>query len=78
MLGKNVTIEIFGTLSEKSLYTGRIVDGRDLRQIYVVTDVELHGVIECTIIAAAVGEVSSRTRLIAAPADEVFYEPEIR
>lgn len=77
MLGKTVTIEIFGTLSEKYLYTGQIVGGRDLRHVYIITNDELHGVIDCTIIAAAIGELSSKTRLIAAPADEVFYEPEI-
>lgn len=78
MLGKTVTIEIFGTLSEKCLYTGQIVGGKDLRQVYIVTDSELHGTVECLIIAAAIGEVSSRTRLIASLPDEVFYEPEIR
>ena len=77
MLGKTVTIEIFGTLSEKKLYTGQIVGGRDLRQVYIITNSELHGTIECIVIAAAVGDVSSRTRLIASLPDEVFYEPEI-
>ena len=78
MLGKTVTIEILGTLSEKYLYTGHIVDGKDLRQVYITTDRELHGVINCTIIAAAIGEINSKTRLVAAPIDEIFYEPEIK
>ena len=78
MLGKTVTIEIFGTSTDKHLYTGQIVGGTDLRQVYVITDMELHGEIECIIIAAAIGDVSSRTRLVAALPDEVFYEPEIR
>ena len=78
MLGKTVTIEIFGTLSEKRLYTGHIVGGSDLRQVYVVTNMELHGEMECIIIAAALGESKNRTRLIAAVPDEVFYEPEIK
>ena len=78
MLGKTVTIEILGTLSEKYLYTGHIVDGKDLRQVYITTDRELHGVINCTIIAAAIGEINSKTRLVAAPVDEIFYEPEIK
>ncbi len=78
MLGKTVTIEILGTLSEKYLYTGHIVDGKDLRQVYITTDRELHGVIDCTIIAAAIGEINSKTRLVAAPVDEIFYEPEIK
>lgn len=77
MIGKNVKIVIFGTLSEKCLYTGQIIGGRDLRQVYIITDHELHGDVDCTIIAAAIGEVSDRTRLIAAPENEVFYEPEI-
>ncbi len=77
MLGKNVTIEILGTLSDKRLYTGHIIGSKDLRQVYIITDDEIHGVIDCTIIAAAVGEVSSATRLIASPMGEVFYEPEI-
>ena len=78
MLGKTVTIEILGTLSEKYLYIGHIVDGKDLRQVYITTDRELHGVINCTIIAAAIGEINSKTRLVAAPVDEIFYEPEIK
>ena len=78
MLGKNVTIGIFGTLSENYLYSGHIVGGKDMRQIYIITNDELHGEIECTIIGAAVGETKMQTRLIAAPVDEIFYEPEIK
>lgn len=77
MLGKNVTIEIFGTLTEGNLYSGYIVGNNDMRQVYIITDSELHGTIDCTIIAAAIGETSRQTRLVAAPVDEVFYEPDI-
>lgn len=77
MLGKNVTIEIFGTLTEKRLYSGYIVDSCDRRQVYVITNSELHGIIDCTVIASAMGDNGSQTRLVAAPVDEVFYEPEI-
>ncbi len=77
MLGNNVTIEIFGTLTDKKLYSGYIVDSYDRRQVYVITDSELHGTIDCTIIASAMGDSSSQTRLIASPVDEVFYEPDI-
>ncbi len=77
MLGKNVTIEIFGTLAEKKLYSGFIVGSRDTRQVYIITDSELHGTMDCIVIAAAVGETGMQTRLVAAPPDEVFYEPDI-
>ena len=77
MLGKNVTIEIFGTLAEKKLYSGFIVGSHDTRQVYIITDSELHGTMDCIVIAAAVGETGMQTRLVAAPPDEVFYEPDI-
>ena len=77
MLGKNVTIEIFGTLAEKKLYSGFIVGSRDTRQVYIITDSELHGTMDCIVIAAAVGETGMQTRLVVAPPDEVFYEPDI-
>ena len=77
MLGKNVTIEIFGTLAEKKLYSGFIVGSRDTRQVYIITDSELHGTMDCVVIAAAVGDTGMQTRLVAAPPDEVFYEPDI-
>ena len=77
MLGKTVTIDIFGTLADRRLYSGFMCGSNDMRQIYVITNSELHGTIDCTIIAAAVGETSLQTRLVAAPVDEVFYEPDI-
>lgn len=77
MLGKTANIEIFGTLVEKKLYSGYITGSRDMRRVYVITNQELHGAIDCMIIAAAIGEASTQTRLIAAPEGEIFYEPEI-
>lgn len=81
MLGKNVKIEIFGTLSEGCLYSGFIVNcpNADMRQIYVMTNcTHLSGIVECTVIAIAAGDCNARTRLVAAPVTEIFYEPEIR
>ena len=81
MLGKNVKIEIFGTLVENSLYSG-FITGRsytDPRSVYVLTNSgSLSGVTDCTIIAIASSQNRSQTRLIAAPLTETFYEPEIR
>ncbi len=77
MLGKNVTIEVFGTLAERRLYSGNIVGSCDMRRVYIITNHEIHGEIDCTIIAAATGDTSAQTRLIASPENEVFYEPEI-
>ena len=77
MLGKTANIEIFGTLVEKKLYSGYITGSRDMRRVYVITNQELNGAIDCMIIAAAIGEASTQTRLIAAPEGEIFYEPEI-
>ncbi len=81
MLGKNVKIEIFGTLAEGSLYSGSIVNhpSADNRHVYVITDRrELSGVVECTVIAIAGTDNKAQTRLVAAPVTEIFYEPEIR
>ncbi len=76
MLGRNVTVEIYGTLAESSLYSGYISGIRDVQQVFLITNYELHGTIDCTIIASASGN-GSQIRLIAAPEEEVFYEPEI-
>ncbi len=80
MLGKNVKIEIFGTLNESCLYSGFIIDNpaADMRQVYVMTNTMLEGVVECTVIAIASTDNKAQTRLVAAPVTEVFYEPEIR
>ncbi len=80
MLGKNVKIEIFGTLADNSLYSGFII-GRaynDTRSVYVMTNHPVSDVVECTIIAIASSQNRSQTRLIAAPANEIYYEPDIR
>lgn len=80
LLGKNVKIEIFGTLAEKKLYSGFIV-GRshtDMRSVYIITNRPLHEKTDCTIIAIASCQNKSQTRLVGAPVNEIFYEPEIR
>lgn len=81
MLGKNVKVEIFGTLSEGCLYSGYILDCnvKDTRQVYVVTNsTKLPEVTECTVIAVAKNDSGAQTRYIAAPVGEIFYEPEVR
>ena len=80
MLGKIVKIDIFGTLTDKSLYSGFIMGRRssDFRQVYVLAETELSGENDCMIIAVAVSENRSQTRLIAAPVGKIYYEPEIR
>ncbi len=81
MLGKNVKIEIFGTLAENCLYSGFII-GRsytDSRSVYVINKKgSLSGTVDCTIIAIASSHNRLQTRLVAAPVNEIFYEPEIR
>ena len=80
MLGKNVRISVFGTLAENSLYSGFIV-GRshtDMRSVYIMTNHELGDEVECTIIAIASSQNKLQTRLVAAPVNEIYYEPEIR
>lgn len=80
VLGKNVRIEIFGTLEDRYLYSGFITDEKKggLQQVYIISDRELHGEIECTIIAEVSSEKYSRIRFVAAPAGYIYYEPEIR
>ena len=80
MLGKNVKIEIFGTLAENKLYSGFIV-GRsrtDMRSVYIMTNRSLSEKADCSIIAIASCQNKNQTRLVAAPVNEIFYEPEIR
>ncbi len=80
MLGKTVRINVFGTLAENSLYSGFIV-GRthtDMRSVYIMTDHEIGDVVECTIIAIASSQNKLQTRLVAAPVNEIYYEPEIK
>lgn len=80
MLGKNVKIEVFGTLAENTLYTGFIV-GRfrsDMRSVYIMTNHPIEGTVDCTIIAIASAQNRNQTRLVAAPANEIFYEPDIK
>lgn len=79
MLGKNVKIEIFGTLCDRCLYSGFVCDALgDKRAVYIVTNTNLGNFVECTIIAITSCTNKAQTRLIAAPVDEIFYEPEIR
>lgn len=79
MLGKNLKIEIFGTLCDKYLYSGFIENSRyDKRSVYVISNSELKDELECTVIAVVSCEHKDQTRLIVAPVDEIFYEPEIR
>ena len=80
MLGKKIKVDIFGTLAEGSLYSGFITDDprADKRQIYVMTNHEISGVQKCTVIAIASAQNKTQTRLIAAPLNEIYYEPEIR
>ena len=80
MLGKNVKIEIFGTLTDCSLYSGFITSEKrgNFKQVYIISDKELYGEVECTIVGIASSEKNSQTRLIAAPVGCIYYEPEIR
>ena len=80
MLGKNIRIEIFGTLAEGKLYSGFIISrhSTEFRQVYIMTDVPLEGVADCTVIALATIQPSGQVRLIAAPRGKILYEPDIR
>ena len=52
MLGKNVKIEIFGTLAENSLYSGFIISRShtDTRSVYIMTNRgALSGLLDCII-----------------------------
>ena len=80
MLGKTVMIEIFGTLAENALYSGFIIgkSHTDMRSVYVMTEQKLEGLVECTIIAIASSQNRMQTRLVAAPLNHIYYEPDIR
>lgn len=78
MLGKNVKIDILGTLSDCRLYTGYISDIGYDRQIYILSDDRLEETVSCTIIASVSAQDGSDLRYIAAPFHKIFYEPEIR
>ena len=79
MLGKNIKVEIFGTLCDRYLYSGFIINNSyDKRPVYIITDSVPPDILECTVIAVASCDNKLQTRLIAAPCSEIFYEPEIR
>lgn len=79
MLGKNLKVEIFGTLCDNCLYSGFILSSYyDKRSVYVITNSTPPDVLECTVIAVVSCENKAQTRFIVAPVDEIFYEPEIR
>lgn len=80
MLGKNVKIEIFGTLTEARLYSGFIIgkSHTDMRAVYVMAEQPLEGTVECTVIAIASSQNRTQTRLVAAPLNCIYYEPHIR
>lgn len=77
MLGENVKIKILGTLSDGKLYTGYIY-GYKGKNVYILSSGRLKGTVNCTVIAAASKGNGSDQTYIAAPFQQIFYEPEIR
>lgn len=78
MLGKRLNIEIFGTISEGSVYFSYRTEKRLSYKIYILTRHKLKTSAECIIIAEEPSGKSFSKRLVAAPVGEIFYEPEIR
>lgn len=78
MLGKKVNIEIFGTISEGSLYFGYYIECGKTYKVYIMTRHRLGQNADCVIIAQEQLCGSKSLKLVAAPQGEIFYEPEIR
>lgn len=78
MLGKKIYIEIFGTISEGSIYFGYYMVRKDKYKVYIITNRKLCQSEACLIIAQEQSESGKPLKLVAAPIGEIFYEPEIR
>lgn len=78
MLGKKIDIEIFGTISEGSIYFSYYRERSTNYKVYIITNHKLGTNVPCIIIAEEYHEDKCSTKLIAAPVGEIFYEPEIR
>lgn len=78
MLGKKIDMEIFGTISEGSIYFGYHRERGNLYKVYILTNRRLLQNEKCLIIAQEQLENGRSLKLVAAPIGEIFYEPEIR
>lgn len=78
MLGRKLDMEIFGTISEGSVYFGYYREKSTNYKVYIITNHKLGTSEQCVIIAEEFTENSSTKKLVAAPVGEIFYEPEIR
>ena len=78
MLGKKLDIEIFGTISEGSVYFGYYIEQGKNYKVYIITNHKLNTNETCIIIAEEFIENGCSKKLVAAPVGEIFYEPEIR
>ena len=78
MLGRKLDIEIFGTISEGSIYFGYYRERGMNYKVYILTNHKLKTSEQCIVIAEEFTENSSTKKLVASPLGEIFYEPEIR
>ena len=78
MLGRKIDMEIFGTISEGSIYFGYYREQSTNYKVYIITNHKLGTSEPCIIIAEEYLEDGRSTKLVAAPPGEIFYEPEIR
>lgn len=78
MLGRKLDIEIFGTISEGSIYFGYYRERGMNYKVYILTNHKLKTSEQCIVIAEEFNENSSTKKLVASPLGEIFYEPEIR
>ena len=77
MLGYKVTVNIFGKLS-KNIYSGyAAMEKAADKKVYVLSDAPVNESFRGIVIALATFN-DSEERLIVAPGDSVFYEPDIR
>lgn len=78
MLGRKIDMEIFGTISEGSVYFGYYRERSTNYKVYIITNHKLGTNEPCIIIAEEYLEDGRSTKLVASPIGEIFYEPEIR
>lgn len=78
MLGRKIDMEIFGTISEGSVYFGYYRERNINYKVYIITNHKLGTNEPCIIIAKEYLENGHSTKLVASPVGEIFYEPEIR
>lgn len=78
MLAKRVRVDIYGKLSRSGLYSGYAVDGEQKTGAYVISARPVYDFLYGVVIAVITLADSKDIKLVVAPVNEHYYEPQIR